>query len=135
MCAAVTGSLKQKFDRAGLRALAIYSALAFVLFGVPLIGHLRNDYISQGNDSSLFSWFLVWWPRAITHRLDPFFTDSLWTPRGVNLAWTTAIPLPALIVSPITIGFGPISAFNVLCLVGSPLSAWTAFLLCRHVSK
>lgn len=30
--------------------------------------------------------------------------------------------------------FGPIAAFNVLCLIGPPLAAWTAFLLCRHLS-
>lgn len=122
-------------DLWGLRALAVYGAISFLLFAVPLIGHLRDAYLGQGSDPTLFSWFLVWWPRALIHRLNPFFTNSLWAPHGINLAWTTAIPLPALVVSPITIGFGPIVAFNVLCLFGSPVSGWTAFLLYRHVSK
>ncbi len=30
--------------------------------------------------------------------------------------------------------FGPIAAFNVLCVIGPPLAAWTAFLLCRQLS-
>jgi hypothetical protein len=123
------------FDRWGLRALAIYLAASFLLSGLPLVNHLRDTHVGVGPDSSLFTWFLVWWPHAIAHRLDPFFTKSVWSPQGINLAWTTLVPLPALIVSPITIAFGPVAAFNILCFIASPLAGWNAFLLCRQVSK
>ncbi|MGH7814746.1 MAG: hypothetical protein ACREQI_12180 [Candidatus Binataceae bacterium] len=62
-------------------------------------------------------------------------TDSLWSPIGINLTWTTSIPLPSLAAWPITALFGPIAALNFLTLLAPPLAAWSAFLLCRHLSK
>ena len=35
---------------------------------------------------------------VISHGLDPFLTDILWAPLGINLAWVTSIPLPTLVM-------------------------------------
>ncbi|HEY6420267.1 MAG TPA: hypothetical protein VIX59_14820 [Candidatus Binataceae bacterium] len=122
-------------DLRSLGAFAIYFGLSLYFFGRTLPGHFRETYIGTGNDPSLFMWFLVWWPYAFIHHLNPFFTDLLWAQSGVNLAWTTAIPLPSLVIWPLTAGLGPIAAYNVLCLASLPLGAWTAFLLCRYICR
>ncbi|MGD0076040.1 MAG: hypothetical protein ABSD31_17115, partial [Candidatus Binataceae bacterium] len=80
-------------------------------------------------------WLMVWWPYALVHRLNPLFTDLLWAPIGLNLAWTTIIPLPSLAVWPVTATLGPIAAYNVLSLTSLPLSAWSAFILCRRICR
>ena len=54
-------------------------------------------------------------------------------PDGWNLAWTSAIPGPALLAWPLTAAFGPIAAYDVLALAAPPLSAWCAYLLCREL--
>jgi len=122
-------------DPYGLLALAIYLTFSLFIFGRPLLGHLRDTHIAMGGDVSLFTWFLVWWPYALAHRLNPLFTDLLWAPSGLNLAWTTSIPLPSLLVWPITATLGPVAAFNVLCLTSLPLSGWSGFILCHYICQ
>ena len=121
-------------DRHGLLALSIYLTFSLLVFGRTLPGHFRDAYIGTDDPSALM-WFLVWWPHALVHHLDPFFTDLLWAPSGINLAWTTSIPLPSFVIWPLTASVGPIAAYNVLCLASLPLGAWTAFLFCRHICR
>ncbi len=118
-----------------LWALAIYSVLTTVCFGRFLMAQGANAHISVGPDAGLFMWFLVWWPHAIAEHLDPFFTNSVWFPDGFHLASQTGIPLAAFIVAPITAEYGPLSAFNILCLLSPVLNAWCAFILCRYLSR
>ncbi len=119
-------------DRHGLLAFSIYLTFSLLVFGRPLLGHFRDTYIGRGSDPSVSMWYFVWWPYALVHRLDPFFTDLIWAPNGVNLAWTTAVPLPSFVGWPLTAGVGPIAAYNVLSLVTLPFAAWAAFMLCRY---
>lgn len=121
--------------RHGLVALAIYAAVSMVLFGLPILRNFSRAYIGLGLDPPLFMWFLVWWPHALRHWLDPFVTSAVWAPTGVDLAWTTSIPGPSLVAAPLTAVFGPIVAFNVLTLLAPALAAWTAYVLCRHVTR
>jgi hypothetical protein len=80
-------------------------------------------------------WSFVWWPYALVQHLNPFLTEVVWAPKGINLAWTTAIPLPSFIAWPLTATVGPIAAYNVLSIASLPLDAWAAFLLCRYISR
>lgn len=59
----------------------------------------------------------------------------LWSPKGVNLTWTTCIPLAALLAAPITSAYGPVVSCNILYLVCPPLAGWTCFLLCLYVTR
>ena len=122
-------------DPYGLLALSIYLTLSFLFFGRPLLGHFRDSYIGTGSDPSIAMWFFVWWPHTLAHHLNPFFTDVVWAPNGINLAWTTAIPLLSFLAWPVTAIVGPIAAFNVLCLLSLPLDAWAGFLLCRYLCR
>ena len=46
----------------------------------------------------------------------------------------TGAPGPSLLVSPLTLAAGPVVSYNLLALLACPLAAWSAFLLCRHVT-
>ncbi len=121
-------------DRWGLVALAIYLALSVIFFGRGLIPNPGGSFVGLTADPSVYMWFLVWWPYAIAHRIHLFVTGLLWAPIGFNLAWTTGIPLAGLIAAPITARFGPVVAYNILCLLSPALAGWTAFLLCRRIA-
>jgi hypothetical protein len=121
-------------DSFGLAALTIYLALALIIFGRGLARAPAGSFVGLTADPSVYMWFLVWWPHAIAHGLNPFVTDVLWAPGGFNLTWTTGIPLAGLIAAPITARFGPVVAYNLLCLLCPALAAWTAFLLCRRIT-
>jgi hypothetical protein len=88
---------------------------------------------SYGADQASFVWSLAWWPHAIKHGLNPLLIDLVYAPDGWNMAWTSAIPGPAILAWPLTAAFGPIPAYNVLALAAPALAAWCTFLLCREL--
>ena len=80
-------------------------------------------------------WSLGWWPHAILHGQNPIVTHAIWAPEGRNLAWATSVPTLSLAAAPLTLAGGPTLAYNLLAIAIPALSAWTAFLLCRHVTR
>ncbi|MGH7933876.1 MAG: hypothetical protein ACREQN_12035 [Candidatus Binataceae bacterium] len=121
-------------DRRGLAALALYAALSILFFGRSVVPQFRDRYIGGGGDPSALIWFIAWWPHAVAHRLNPFLTDAIWAPDGINLAWTTCVPIASWIAAPLTTWFGPVASYNVLALLAPALAAWTAFILCRYLA-
>jgi hypothetical protein len=117
-----------------VRAFAVYLTLSIFYFGVPIASHPGRDLIGNGPDPELIVWSLAWWPHAILHGENPFVTHAVWSGVGVNLAWTVSVPGLALLASPITLLAGPVFAYNLLALLLPALAAWTAFLLCRHIT-
>jgi hypothetical protein len=87
---------------------------------------------SGGGDGALLMWFLRWTPAALGHGLNPLFSDYLNFPHGVNVMWNTSLLLPGLLLAPITVTFGPVVTFNVLCTLSLALSAWCATLAFRR---
>ncbi|HVA83880.1 MAG TPA: hypothetical protein VNF28_03180 [Candidatus Binataceae bacterium] len=117
-------------------ALVIYAIASFAFFGIPLLGdfcHLGLGF-GAGGDTQIPIWGLAWYPYALSHRLNPLFTDAAWAPAGCTLAWSTTIPGAALLMWPVTRWLGMIASYNILCLSTPALSAFTAFLLCRRVT-
>ncbi len=116
-----------------LWALAIYLLLAavFIWHGASLTHELSGE----GADPYDSPWFLAWWPYALTHHLNPFFTRLVWYPTGVSLLWVTSVPLLAILGWPVTAWGGPVLTYNLYMLAAPVLSAWFAYLVCHHVSK
>jgi hypothetical protein len=122
------------FDLPGLAALAFYFALAALFFARGLGGRLSTTYIGKGVDPPQLMWLMAWWPHALAHGVNPLFTDTIWAPHGLNLAWATSVPLASLLAAvPVAIA-GPIPTYNLLCLLALALAAWTAFVLCRYLT-
>ena len=119
-------------------ALTFYLAAAALLLLVPLHFDLRHYLVAyhrlMPTDPSIFLWSLVWWPWAIGHGLNPFYTHFIWAPVGQNLLWMTSVPSLALLLAPVTHFFGPIVSYNLIALLAPVLAAWATYLLCRHVT-
>lgn len=116
-------------------AFAGYLALSLALFGLPVAGELGSTAISADEiDASAYMWFFAWWPHALLEGLSLIHTEFIFVPEGYNLAWTTAMPGPSLLLAPITLAAGPLATWNTIALLGPALAAWTAFLLCRELS-
>jgi hypothetical protein len=130
-----TRSTPPLIDRYSLANLLIYFALSLLFFGRSLAGHLSNAHLGTGPDPSVMIWMLVWWSHAIARRLNVFMTHAIWAPSGFNLAWATCIPLAAWVSLPLTRIFGPVVSYNLLCLLAPALASWTAFILCRYLTK
>jgi hypothetical protein len=113
-------------------ALALYAALAvgFIDHGVSVTRKLSG----YGSDPYAFVWLMAWWPWALAHHLNPFFTTLVWQPVGVALSWVTAVPLLALVGAPVTLRGGPVLTYNLFIIMAPVLSAWFAYRLCLRVT-
>ena len=86
-------------------------------------------------DPQVFVWAFAWFPHSILHGENPFVTHAVWAPSGVNLTWATMMPGLALLFSPLTLAAGAATSYNVAAVVMPALAAWTAFLLCRYLTR
>lgn len=104
------------------------------MFGRGVILHPSAKVVGDtGADKTIYIWSLVWWPDALGGGRNPFHSDLVWVPEGVDLTWVTAVPGAALLVWPITALFGPLPAYNVLAMAAPALAGWIAFLLAREL--
>jgi hypothetical protein len=120
---------------AGAVALGAYTLVSFLYFGLRVV--LRSggtSFVGYGADPQIFIWSFAWWPHAILHGENPFVTHAIWAPDGVNLTWATTVPGVALLFSPLTLLFGAVASYNIAAVLIPALAAWTAFLLCRHIT-
>jgi hypothetical protein len=118
----------------GAVPLLIYAALCLACFGVP--SSWTQYYFANGDsDAFAYIWFLNWWPYALTHHLNPVITSFMWSPGGYNLGWAASVPFAAFLTAPLTLTAGPVLSFNIISMTSPVLSAWSAFLLARHLTK
>ena len=115
--------------------LAGYLVVSFCFFGVRVLAHPESRHIGGlFTDPQIFVWSLAWWPHALLHGENPFFTHAIWSPDGFNLAWATSVPGLAIVLAPLTWAFGPVFSYNVASVLMPALAAWTSFLLCRYLT-
>lgn len=119
----------------GAAALAGYCVLAFGYFGLRIAAHPGRTVVGHGTDPDIFVWSFGWWAYAIPHGENPIYTHSLWAPSGFNLAWAATAPGLAALFSPLTLAAGPVVSYNAAAVLMPALAAWTAFLLCRYLTR
>src|SRR5262249_23306046 len=120
--------------RRTLAPFAAYLGVSLLYFGIPVAAHPGRDWIGTGEDPQIFVWSLAWWPHAILHGENPIVTHAVWPPVWLNLAWVSSIPGLALLLAPVTLLAAPVAAYNVASILMPALAAFTAFVLCRHVT-
>ncbi len=118
-----------------MAAPGIYLAFSIVYFGLSVALHPSSTVIGSGIDPGLSVWAFAWWPHAIAHGLNPFYSHVVWAPGGANLTWAGTVPAFAAIFSPLTVAAGPEVSFNVAAVLTPALNAWAGFLLCRYLTR
>ncbi|HXZ63476.1 MAG TPA: hypothetical protein VEH05_02015 [Streptosporangiaceae bacterium] len=84
-------------------------------------------------DVNQATWFLRYTASAVEHlRLPALETTAMNAPHGVNLMWNTSLLLPGIVVSPVTLAFGPQVGLTVLLLIGFAGSAAAMYYVLRR---
>ncbi|MBL7494808.1 hypothetical protein I6A84_43690 [Frankia sp. CNm7] len=100
--------------------------VGYLALAALLLRSLWQDPDGRGygvSDATLFSWYMGWVPHALGHGMNPFVTDAINFPDGVNILWSTPVVLLAVLVTPITLLAGPVAAFNTLLALALAVSA------------
>ncbi|HEY3734759.1 MAG TPA: hypothetical protein VGL63_12670 [Streptosporangiaceae bacterium] len=93
--------------------------IGFIAAGVA-VSWPRASYLFTGKlpafrrDIGAYVWDFWWIARQVEHLSNPWFTRYLAAPVGSDLGYHALMPLPGLVLTPVTLAFGPSASFNLL---------------------
>jgi hypothetical protein len=85
-----------------------------------------------GGDQFGNMWFLQWAPFSLLHGHNPFFSNFANYPFGVNLLTNTSSLFLGALVSPVTLIWGPVAAFNTVSTLALAASATAGYFFVRR---
>ena len=119
----------------GLLAFVVYLVTFVITAGMPLLSHLNVPDLRQyWTDVQFYAWSLGWWPYALSHGINPLFSNQIGAPHGYDLAWASTAPSVDLAMWPVTAAFGVVVSYNIVLLLIPPVSAWAAFIAARRLT-
>lgn len=110
---------------------AVYLLLSVALWW-HMWGHPATTVASGSADVAQGVWWMAWMPHSLGAGIDPFFSRTLYWPGGVNLLSNTSVLLVSLVMSPVTVVFGPIVSFNVAVTLAPVLDALALCVVVRR---
>lgn len=125
------------FRRVFAPAWARHVALVLIYIGAgiaatwPRFTYLIDGKLPRTTDTASFVWGMWWIAHQVLHLGNPFFTKAMAAPVGIQLGFSTLMPLAGYLMTPVTLLFGPSAAFTVLCLIVPGLLCYTMFRAAR----
>ena len=96
-----------------LALLAVYLAAGIALTW-PRTTYLWRHLLPETRDTSSYVWDLWWIAHQVVHLANPWYTNHMAAPVGIQLGFDTSMPLAGVIMTPVTLAFGPSASFDVL---------------------
>jgi hypothetical protein len=107
--------------------------LCAVVLGWPVLTHLGRQ-VPGGADGLLMCWYFEWTEYSLAHLHNPFVTDWLNAPHGINTMWNTGNFGLTLIFAPVTAAFGPIAAGGIAMVLSPVASASACYVALRRIT-
>ena len=110
----------------------------YLLGALALTWRLWADPASRAQagdpaDVDLFVWFMRYAATAVAHgHLPALVTTAMNTPQGINVMWNTSFLLPGVVLSPVTLQFGPQVSLTIALTLGFAGSAASLFWVLRR---
>ncbi len=119
--------------RAAGRHLVLLAA--YVAAGIavtwPLVSYPFRGLLPGSRDVSSYVWALWWVARQVSHLGNPWLTTHMAAPAGMQLGFDTLILLPALLITPVTLLFGPSASFGLLAILTPGLLCYVTYRAAR----
>lgn len=129
--------IHKKFVLSNYRAATLLAFVLYLIISYSIFGSMQSwtsNHLGDDGDPVVEMWCLNWWPYALSHGINPFWTKFVWYPIGADMAWVTSIPTLSFLSLPLTITVGPVVSFNVLSICAPALSATSAFMLATEIT-
>jgi hypothetical protein len=95
----------------------------------------RASYLAgrlpASRDSGSYVWGFWWMTHQVEHLGNPWFTRAIAAPTGTQLGLHALMPLPDLLMMPVTIIFGPSAAYNLLSIAIPGLLCYVTYRVAR----
>ncbi|MGA8466728.1 MAG: hypothetical protein WB688_21375, partial [Trebonia sp.] len=113
--------------------MACYLVGALVVTGWLWIDPAGRMQAGDRGDVDLFAWFVQYAATAVSHgQLPALFTTAMNAPVGISLMWNTSFLLPGVLLSPVTLLWGPQVSLTVALTLGFAGSAAALFWVLRR---
>ena len=96
----------------------------------PRVTYLAGS-LPSSRDAGAYVWGFWWLARQVTHLGNPWATSYLAAPVGEQLAYHTLMPLPGLLMTPVTLIFGPSASYNLLSIACPGLLCYAMYRAAR----
>lgn len=92
-----------------------------------------NGNANVQSDIYLNIWFMRYAATAVAHfHLPALITTAVNAPHGINMMWNTSMLLPGVLLTPVTLLWGPSASLAVLLVLGFAGSASTLYFVLRR---
>ena len=111
-------------------ALLIVFIAAGVAVTWPLATYLAG-HLPSTRDTASYVWGFYWVTHQVIHLANPWFTSQMAAPVGVQLGFHTVMPLPGLLMTPVTLLFGPSASYNLIVAITPGLLGYAMYRAAR----
>jgi hypothetical protein len=96
----------------------------------------RPAYLAEGKlpatrDTEQYIWDFWWVAHQVAGLGNPFFTGHMAAPVGIQLGFHTLMPLPGLLLTPVTLAFGPSASLSLLTIATPGLLCYAMYRAAR----
>jgi hypothetical protein len=109
--------------------------IAYLCAGIAVnwtrAAYLTGHVLPTGRDAGLFVWDYWWIARSVVHLSNPWFSHYLAAPVGVPLGFHVLMPLPGVLMTPVTLTLGPTFTYNLLSAAAPGLMCYTMYRAAR----
>jgi len=113
-----------------LAVLAGYLA-AGVAASWPRATYLVDGKLPATRDAGSYVWGFWWVEHQLAHLSNPWFTRGIAAPVGTQLGLHALLPLPGVLLAPVTAVFGPSASASVLSVALPGLLCYAAYRVAR----
>jgi hypothetical protein len=119
--------------RAALWHLLLLGCFIAAGIGVtwPMTAKLADGQLPWNPDVASYVWALWWLAHSVAHLGNPFVTTYMAAPVGIQLGFDTLMPLPGLIMTPVTLIWGPTASFAILTIITPGLLCYATYRAAR----
>jgi hypothetical protein len=87
--------------------------------------------LPSSRDSASYVWGFWWAARQVTHSGTLWSTGHMAAPAGINLGFHSLMPLAGLLMTPVTLAFGPSASYNLLVIAVPGLLCYATYRAAR----
>ena len=115
-----------------LLAGGLYLGLSMALWWRVWSTHPSSVMTCGCTDAGREVWYLEWAAYAVAHGHNPWYSQWVLFPRGINVLADTSVSILGLVIAPVTLLFGPVVSMNTLSTLTPVLTALSMFWLLRR---
>ncbi len=129
----INGAVRRAYGRPWVGQLTLILLYEAAGIGVtwPRFTYLADGKLPATPDAASYVWYFWWLTHQLLHPGNPFFTTYMAAPVGIQLGFSTTMPLAGWLTAPITVVYGPAVSYTLLTIITPGLLCYAMYRAAR----